>query len=336
MVKSAPRMTSLKTNAQKNILICERFAFEAQIKLKQNKNFNIENFSEEKLAATHALIIRSKFKIDEQLLSKTPNLELIVTCTSGFDHINLTQTQKRNICVMFTPDANARAAAELTWSLLMASARHILAAHQDIKSGIWNREPRLGIELANKTIGIVGLGRIGSLVAKFASAFNMEVLAFDPYVDEDAFTNSGATRVSYEEILKQADFLSFHVPATKETQNMFNRSHIEIVHPELILLNTSRGNVVNEDDLIKALQEKKIKFAALDVFNKEPLTKESKLLKCDNVILTPHLGAYTSEAFLKASLEASLRVIDFFENNKTQNTLPLKNDWQSLSFAERT
>lgn len=326
----------MKSTSQKNILICERFAHEAQIKLSQNKNFNVQPYSEEKLATANALIIRSKFLITPELLEKAKNLELIVTCTSGFDHINLTETKNRNICVMFTPDANARAAAELTWSLLMASARHIIAADKAIKSGHWSREPYLGQELVHKTMGVVGLGRIGSLVAKYANAFGMNVLAFDPYADDTAFAKAQAARVSYEEILKQSDFLSFHVPATKETKNMFNKSHYEYVHPDLTLINTSRGQAVNEDDLIKALQEKKIKFAALDVFSKEPLTKESKLLKCPNIILTPHIGAYTEEAFLKASLEGSLRVTEFFEYNKTQNTLPLINDWGSLSFAERT
>ena len=117
---------------------------------------------------------------------------------------------------------------------------------------------------------------------------------------------------------------------------MFNRSQIEYVHPDLILINTSRGNVVNEDDLVQALSDKKIRFAALDVFNQEPLSKVSKLLKCNNVILTPHLGACTEEAFLKASIEAGKRVTDFFEHHKTQNTLPIQNDWGTMSFSERT
>ena len=320
----------------KNILICERFAYEAQLKLSQNKNFAVSSYSSDKLESANALIIRSKFEITQEVLDKTKNLEVIVTCTSGFEHIDLEATQKRNITVMFAPDANAQAAAEHTWALLLAATRHIPAASKELKTGIWNRDPHCGTELNNKTIGIVGLGRIGSLVAKFAHAFNMEVLAFDPYVDQATFANANAIRASYEEVLKQADILTFHVPATKETKNMFNRSHIEIVQPNLTLINTSRGQVLHEDDLVIALNENKIKFAALDVFSKEPLTKDSKLLKCKNVLLTPHLGAYTEEAFLKASLEGAKRVIEFFESNKTQNTLPLKNDWGSLSFAERT
>lgn len=339
-------MISNSNTAPIEILICDRFAFEAQIELAQNKNFHVQTYSTppslilhheaEKLMKAQALIIRSKFFITSELLDKTPQLKLIVTCTSGFEHIDLNETQKRNICVMFTPEANTIAAAELTWGLLLACNRSIAAAHTTLKKGIWMREPFLGTELAHKTLGIVGLGRIGKKVAQYANAFGMNVLAFDPYVEAMAFTESKAARVSYEEILKQSDFLSFHVPSTKETQNMFSQSQIECVHPDLILINTSRGSVVNEEDLIKALQDQKIKFAALDVFAKEPLAQNSKLLSCPNLILTPHLGAYTKEAFLRASFEASRYVEDFFKNNKTQNTLPLKNDWGRLSFSERT
>lgn len=319
----------------KNILICERFALEALVELKANKNFLVENYSDEKASTADALVIRSKFRITTAQLDKSPNLKLIVTCTSGFDHIDLDETQKRGITVMFTPEANAISAAELAWSLLMAANRHVCAAYREMKAGKWNREPFLSHELHGKTLGIIGLGRIGSRVASFAQAFGMKVLAFDPYQDEAVFQQAQALRVSYEEILKQSDFLSFHVPATFETKNMFSRSQIEYVNPEVIIVNTSRGSAINEDDLADALLDKKIRFAALDVFQKEPLTRESKLNKCQNVILTPHLGAYTEEAFSKASLEAAQRVTEFFELNKTRNTLPLKNDWGSLSFAER-
>jgi D-3-phosphoglycerate dehydrogenase len=180
------------------------------------------------------------------------------------------------------------------------------------------------------------VGRIGQRVARIASAFDMPVLAFDPYQTDEAFKKSGAERVSYEEVLKQSDILSFHVPLTFETKNMFNRSQIEYVSPDLILVNTSRGGVINEEDLAQALLDKKIKCAGLDVFSKEPLPRDAKILKCPNVVLTPHLGAYTHEAFLKASLSAAHLVLNFFENHQTQNTLPLKNDWGKLSFAERT
>ena len=339
-------MTVQAPNPLFEILICDRFALEAKVELSQNKKFNVQTYStepnhfhsgsEEKLTKAHALIIRSKFFITKELLDKTPDLKLIVTCTSGFDHIDLNETQKRNICVMFTPEANTTSAAELTWSLLLACNRSIIKADATLKKGLWAREPFLGTELSSKTLGLVGLGRIGKKVATYANAFGMNVLAFDPYVEASAFVESKATRVSYEEILKQSDILSFHVPATQETKNMFSQSQIEYIHPELILINTSRGSVINEDDLVKALQDKKMKYAALDVFAKEPLNPNSKLLNCPNLILTPHLGAYTDEAFLKASFEASQYVQQFFEENKMKNTLPLKNDWGLLSFSERT
>ncbi len=328
MVERSPDM--------KKIIICERFALEAVIELKKNKNFAVEYFKPELLSTADALIIRSKFKIDRELLEKTKNLKLIITCTSGFDHIDLKTTEEKKITVMYTPDANIIAAAEHTWALLMACTRQIVSAHKEMKSASWKREPFLGFELENKNLGIVGLGRIGQKVAQFANAFSMKVLAYDPYQTEDVFQKSKALRCSYDEILKKSDILSFHVPATFETQNMFSRSQYEYVDPELILINTSRGSVINEDDLAEALQNKQIKAAALDVFANEPLKKDSKLMKSPNIILTPHLGAFTEEAFLKASMKAAKLVENYFTKNQTENTLPLKNEWGTLSFKERT
>ena len=329
-------ITQSPSKEKKSILICERFAVEALVKLKQNSSFQVETFSEEKIQTANALIIRSKFKINKELLDKAPQLEVIVTCTSGYDHIDLEETKKRQICVMYTPDANIVSTAELTWALILSANRKVNLAHKEMKSGVWNRELFISNELANKTLGVVGLGRVGSKVAKIAKAFDMQVLAFDPYQTDETFEKAGALRVSYEEVLKGSDVLTFHVPATFETKNMFGASQIEYVSPDIIIINASRGSVIKEDDLADALNSKKIKFAGLDVFAKEPLQRESKLLKCQNVVLTPHLGAFTEEAFLKASLEACERITQYFLNQKSLNTLPLQNDWGSLSFLERT
>lgn len=319
-----------------SVLICERFAVEALLELKKNKNFLVQSYSADLLSQADALVIRSQFKITSELLEQAKNLKLIVTCTSGFDHINLEETKKRNITVMYTPDANTISAAELTWSLLTSGQRRLSQAYKNIKAGEWRKENLISHELAGRTLGIVGLGRIGSRVTRIAKAFEMNVMAFDPYQNDEVFANLNCPRVSYEEVLKQSDILSFHVPGTFETKNMFSRSQIEYVAPEIMIINTSRGQVINEDDLAQALTENKISFAALDVFNKEPLPRDSKLLKCNNILLTPHIGAYTEEAFLKASLEGAQRVQDFFNMQKVKNTLPLINDWGSLSFAERT
>lgn len=320
----------------KKILICDRFAIEALVELKRNPGFEVLNYSEAELPSADALIIRSKFKIDQALLEKAPNLKVISTCTSGFDHIDLTATQKKNITVMYTPEANATSAAEHTWALLMACTRHVVAAHKELKAAQWKRDPFVSFELAGKTLGIVGLGRIGQKVTRYAQAFQMNVIAFDPYQPIETFQNLNVTRTSYDELLKQSDIISFHVPATFETHQMLARPHYESLDESTILINTSRGSVLDEDALADALNNRLIACAGLDVFSKEPLHRDSRLMKCSHLIMTPHLGAFTEEAFLKASMQAAQQVQNFFEKNLTQNTLPLKNEWGSLSFKERT
>lgn len=320
----------------KKILICDRFATEALIELKKNSFLNVLTYSESELATADALIIRSKFKIDKELLEKAPQLKLVITCTSGFDHIDLVATEKRNITVMFTPEANVVSAAEHTWALLMACSRQIVAAHKEMKAAQWKRDPFIGFELAGKTLGIVGLGRIGQKVASFAKVFQMKVIAFDPYVEAEVFEKLNIARMSYDELLKQSDIITFHVPATFETKHMLARPHYESIDEHTIIINTSRGSVIDEDALADALNNKQIAGAGLDVFSKEPLLRDSRLMKCTNLIMTPHLGAFTEEAFLKASMQAALQAKNYFEKKLTQNTLPLKNEWGSLSFKERT
>ncbi len=337
MVESKSTVNNL--NSLKKILICDRFAFEAMIHLKKNSAFEIIQASTSELQLAHiadadGILIRSKLKIDAAFLNHAKKLKVIVTCTSGFDHINLSEAQKRNITVMFTPEANQIAAAEHTWALILASARFIPQAHKELKAKNWNRDSFLGFELHGKMLGVVGLGRIGARVAKIANAFGMKVFAFDPYCDDAAFAESNAERCSYDELLKQVDVVSFHVPGTKETKHMLNRLSFEMLNPSAVVINTSRGSVVHEDDLAEALQSGKIKSAALDVFEKEPLDKNSKLLKCSNIIFTPHLGAYTEEAFLKASMQGALQIENYFMSHKIENALPLVNSWGSLSFQE--
>lgn len=320
----------------KKIVIADRFAVEALVELKKNKDFIVETCTEENLAQANGLIIRSKFKIDASVLDRAKNLEVIVTCTSGYDHLDLAETTKRNIKVMYTPEANIAAAAEHTWALLMACVRHIVYAHKEMKAGVWTRDPFVGFELENKTLGLIGLGRIGQRVAQIAKAFRMQVIAYDPYQLEKTFTDCQVQRQSYEEVLKQSDILSFHVPATFETHHMLSRSQFEYVHDKLILINTSRGSVINEDDLADALQDGAIACAGLDVFNKEPLPRDSKLRKCTNAVLTPHLGAFTEESFIKASMQAAHQIENYFKKGLLINALPLQNEWGSLSFKERT
>ena len=313
----------------KNILITERLSVNALQTLKLQKDFHILEPGD--FANAHALIIRSKTKIDKALLASAPNLEVVVTATSGFDHIDFAEVEKTKVKVMYTPDANAISAAELTWALMLACSRKVLQSHRAVKSGEWKSEALIGWELHGKTYGIVGLGRIGSRVAKIASAFGMKVSAFDPYKDAEHFENLGVKRLSYEEILKESDVLSFHVPKTRETNRMFGASQVEYVDPEIIVVNTSRGSVLAEADICKALEKKDIRALGLDVFENEPLSRNSNLLKLDNVVLTPHLGAATHEAYERASLEAAQKIIDYLTKGSLTDILPPQENWAQRS-----
>lgn len=321
------------------IVITEKLNLDAQVTLKNSGLCEVVKLSNPNELADHlskvtGLIIRSKTKITRELLAQAPHLKLIITCTSGFDHIDLQATQEKNIHVMYTPNANAQSAAELTWSLILNTHRPVVESYKQIKAGLWDREKLQGFELNSRTLGIVGLGRIGQKVANFAKVFGMNVIAFDPYQEDEAFEKLNLERSSYEELLKQSDIITFHVPLTQETKNMMNRSHFEYTNKDVVIINTSRGSVVNEDDLHEALEDGTVRMAGLDVFSKEPLTRESKLLKSTKVVLTQHIGALTEEAFAKASMEACSLCIEFLKTNKTQNTLPFQNNWGSMMFND--
>lgn len=305
------------------VVITEKFSLEAQVTLKNSGLVEVIKLSSPDELVAHLpdaniLIIRSRTKITRELLAQAPKLKLIITCTSGFDHIDLQATQERDLHVLHTPEANTQSAAELTWALILNANRNIIESQKQLKAGLWDRELMVGTELYGKTLGIVGLGRIGQKVAHFAQTFGMQVVAFDPYQDDKAFSELNLERSSYEELLKQSDIISFHVPLTQETKNMFNRSHMEYVNKGVVIINTSRGSVVNEDDLVEALDLGTVKMAALDVFAKEPLSRDSKLLRSQKVILTQHIGALTEEAFSKASRSGAALCLEYLKTNATQ------------------
>ncbi|MEZ0391178.1 MAG: NAD(P)-dependent oxidoreductase [Pseudobdellovibrionaceae bacterium] len=317
---------------QKKVLITDRFSQEALLTLSQQPFLSVQktespNLFKTDLSQVNGLIIRSRTIIDDELLSKAKKLQVIITATSGFDHIDLDAANKWGVTVMFTPEANVESAAQMTWALVLACANKIPQAHKALKAGEWNRDALVGLELHHKTYGIVGLGRIGKRVADMANAFGMSVIAYDPYADESSFRQVDAERVAYEEILKRSDVLSYHVPATGETKAMLNRSHFEYIHRGLILVNTSRGSVIHELDLCEALEQKWLGAVGLDVFEKEPLPRTSKLLQHSNVVVSPHCGANTQEAFAKASEQAALKLIRFFVDSSTSDTLPPKAAW---------
>ncbi|MBL7542512.1 MAG: phosphoglycerate dehydrogenase [Bdellovibrionaceae bacterium] len=322
---------------KKKILICDRFSLESLHLLEREDNFEFikidpdQLLDSDQLAAAEALLIRSRVSVTAELLKKAKKLQVIITATSGFDHIDLDSTAKWGITVMNTPSANRESAAQLTLTLMLALNQRLLEAHRLTKAGLWRQEHILGTELDGKTWGIVGLGRIGSRVAELARAFRMNVISYDPYLDDEGFERYQAKRVSYEELLKLADVISFHVPKTKETHKMLNASHFEYINREVFLVNTSRGTVIDEESLVKALENRWLRGVALDVYEKEPLPRSSKLLNFPEVILTPHIGAYTEDAFFRASEDAILKLIRFFRDGTTSDTLPPKADWYTGS-----
>lgn len=275
----------------------------------------------EELAEVEGLLVRSRTPVDKDLLANAPKLKFVVSATSGFDHFDLAECKARGIIACYTPDANAASAAELTLALMLNLTRRLPENLKSVEKNLWRQDELRGHSLAGKTLGIVGLGRIGRRVAKAATALNMKVMAHDPYVTESEFNLVGAERAGFTEVLVAADILTFHVPLTKETYHMLNFPTLRLMARGAYLINTSRGAVIQESELALALDEGILKGAALDVFEKEPIAKESRLLGRPNVLLTPHIGAFTEEALEAASLEAVDRTLEFFQNGKTINCL---------------
>jgi D-3-phosphoglycerate dehydrogenase len=326
----------MTTPPRNSILIIDRFAPEVQHALQAQGPFQVQKISawsdddaETVVRAQEAegLVIRSTTKITGPFLSRFPRLRVIITCTSGFDHIDFEACAERGIQVMYTPEAHVASAAELTWGLLLACVRKIAKGHAQIKAGLWRRDLAPGSELEGKTLGIVGLGRIGQRVAGIAQAFGLRTLAYDPFLENEVFLAHRCERISYEELLKLSDIVTYHVPQTKYTKRMLQRALLEQVHHGLIVLNVSRGSVIAEEDLVEALQKGWISAAGLDVFEKEPLPRTSALLKLDNVVLTPHIGAVTNEALQKSSQMAAQKLRNFFLHGEVSDSLPPSAPW---------
>lgn len=314
----------------KKLLILDRCHHLTAQKLKLQKELECIVTKVDDLNAlrdANGIFIRTGVKVSESLLNQMPQLEVIVTATSGFDHIDIEAALRRNIKVFFAPEGNILAAAELTFALVLASFRKLRLADQMVRSGEWNREPLQGRELAGKTYGIIGLGRIGSKVATLAKAFSMEVVAFDPYLTDEQFEKTGVERVGLTELLKTSDVISLHVPLTDETRKILNSKTFSEMTPGVVIVNTSRGGVVDENDLLKALDDRIVSAAALDVFESEPLVRSSQLLKQKDMIVTPHCGGNTVEAFERSCRVAGDKLISFFQGQKNITGNPLDETW---------
>ena len=249
------------------------------------------------LSAANALIVRNQTQVTGELISKANQLRVIGRAGAGLDNIDTEAASKQGIVVTYAPNENSISVAELAIGLMLSLARMIPAAVQDTRQGNWNRQAFVGGELLDKTLGIVGLGRIGRLTAARAKAFGMQLLAFDEFIDPPSaeILELGVELCSFEQLLASSDVVTIHVPLTDQTRGMMNSAAFNQMKASSVLVNTSRGEVVNETDLVEALTSKKIAGAALDVREVEP-PGDSPLSSMDNVVLTPHIAAFTKEA----------------------------------------
>jgi D-3-phosphoglycerate dehydrogenase / 2-oxoglutarate reductase len=244
-----------------------------------------------KIGGYDGLIIRSATKVTAEVIERAVNLKAIGRAGIGVDNIDIEAATKRGILVANAPESNTVAAAEHTLALMLAAARHIPAADSSLRNGEWNRSAFKGVEVAEKSLGLVGLGHVGTIVARGAVGMGMRVVAYDPYVSEERMRSINVERVgSLDEIFEASDFVSLHVPRTPQTTGMVDAGALEKMKPSAYLINVARGGIVDEMALYGALKEGIIAGAALDVFEDEP-TVDPRLLALEQVVLTPHLGS---------------------------------------------
>ena len=258
-------------------------------------------------AGVDAVLIRSATKMDAEAIAASKGLKVIARAGVGLDNVDIPAATAAGVMVVNAPTSNIVSAAELAIALLLASARYVSPAHAALKNGKWARSKYTGAELFEKTLGVVGFGRIGQLVAHRMQAFGMKVVAYDPYLQPARAAQLGVDLVSLDELLKVSDFITIHLPKTKETANLIGEEALAKVKPSVRIINAARGGVLDETALHKAITEGRVAGAGLDVFATEPCT-DSPLFALDQVVATPHLGASTDEAQERAGIAVAVSV----------------------------
>ena len=255
------------------------------------------------LPRAHALLVRSETRVSAALLAQAPNLRVVGRAGTGVDNVDVEAATRAGIAVLNTPGGNTVSAAEQAIALLLSLVRRVPWAAESMRRGDWDRKRFSGIELSDKVLGLVGLGRIGTHVATVARALGMEVVAHDPHVTEERARQLGIRLLPLDQLLARADVVSLHLPLVDETRNLINRRRLALMKPTAVLVNTARGGLVDEGALLETLEAGKLAGAALDVFEQEPLPRDSPLRTSDRLILTPHLAASTPEAQERVAVE---------------------------------
>ncbi len=275
----------------------------------------------ELIAPYDALLIRSSTKVTREVIERASSLKVIGRAGVGVDNIDLDAATRRGIVVMNSPLGNSVTTAEHTIAMMLAMARHIPAADAATRAGKWERSRFTGSEVFNKTLGVIGLGNIGRIVADRALGLKMKVIGFDPILTSDAAARIGVQMVSLEELFRRSDFITVHTPLTDETRGLIGASAFAMMKPGARVINCARGGIIDEDALYTALKTGRIAGAALDVFVDEPPPPNHPLLTLDNVIATPHLGAATDEAQVQVGIDIANQIIEFLTEGTIRHSV---------------
>ena len=267
-----------------------------------------------------ALVVRSQTQVTAKVIEAGKKLQVIARAGVGIDNIDVDEATRRGIVVVNAPTANTISAAEHTIALMLSLARNIPQANAVLRSGVWRRADFMGIEVRGKTLGIIGLGNVGSEVARRARGLEMKVIANDPFISVDYARNLQVELVSLEQLLKESDFITLHIPLTPLTKKLIGAKQLALVKPTVRIINCARGGLIDEKTLAKAVKDKRVAGAAIDVFSTEPAT-ESVLFEDDNIIVTPHLGASTTEAQAVAATDVAEQIIDVFEGQPAKRAV---------------
>ena len=272
------------------------------------------------------ILVRSACQIDGKVLAAAaPSLKIIGRAGVGVDNIDINAASKVGVIVMNTPFGNSRAAAEQTIAMLFASARNLCAADASMRLGKWERSKFSGIEIAGKTLGVIGVGHIGGLVTTMAQSLSMRVIAFDPFLSDERARELGIEAVELNHVLETSDFISIHTPLNDRTRGLIGQAELARLKPSCYLINCARGGIIDEGALVEALDQECLAGAAVDVFEQEPPHADHPLLKSDRTVLTPHLGASTEEAQERVALEIAEQVASYLLHGTIANAINVPN-----------
>lgn len=269
------------------------------------------------IADYEALVVRSQTQVSAKVIAAGKKLQVIARAGVGVDNIDVEEATRCGIVVVNAPTGNTISAAEHAIALMLSLARHIPQANALLKSGVWQRSAFMGTEVRNKTLGIIGLGNVGSEVARRAWGLEMKLIAYDPFISVDYAHNLQVQLVSLEQLIKESDFITLHTPLTASTRCLIGTRELALVKPAVRIINTARGELIDEKALAKAVKEKRVAGAAIDVFSSEPAT-DSVLFENDDIIVTPHLGASTTEAQAMAAKDVARQIVDVFKGQPSR------------------